>query len=162
MDSHIIDTNVLVVANGKHSRAKVSDIFECQKFLNEVREKHISIDSLNYILEEYFRHASRKGQPGIGDAFVKWLWVNHCNPLLCERVEITPDEEKEFKEFPDDKALKNFDHDDRKFVAVAVGCKNDPVICNASDSDWWDYKEPFERIGIKIKFLTPGLIKTRD
>jgi hypothetical protein len=161
MNSYVIDTNVLVVANGKYQKATYKHVYICQKFLMDIREKKVSIDSLGLILKEYFAHASRSGQPGIGDVFAKWLWYNQWNISSCERVEITPDEngEKGFVEFPGDEDLKTFDMSDRKFVAVAVKSEFDAVICNATDSDWWEHKNHFKRHGIKINFLCLDLIK---
>ncbi len=159
MDSFVIDTNVLVVANEKYPKANEHHIFICQDFLDNVRNRHVSVDSLGFIFQEYFSHASRSGQPGIGDAFAKWLWYNQWNPSICEQVEITPHPDRRFLEFPEDEGLKDFDCSDRKFVAVAIKSKFDAVICNATDSDWWNYKEAFERVGIKIKFLCPELLK---
>lgn len=161
MDSLVIDTNVLAVANGKHPNAADADVFKCQEFLEGTRTRHVSVDTLGLIFEEYFKHADRSGQPGIGDAFAKWLWHNQWDEAICEQVVITPDPEgdREFLEFPDDEALSAFDRDDRKFVAVAVSSQFDAVICNASDSDWWDFRAAFEKHRLNINFLCPELIK---
>jgi len=161
MNSYVIDTNVLVVANGKYQKANFKHIYICQQFLIDLRKKKISVDSLGLILKEYFSHAGRSGQPGIGDAFAKWLWNNQWNVSRCERVEITLDDkgERGFVEFPDDEDLKTFDMSDRKFVAVVVKSEFDAIICNATDSDWWEYEEIFKKHGIKIEFLCPDLIK---
>ncbi|MCX6582421.1 MAG: hypothetical protein NT166_19795 [Candidatus Aminicenantes bacterium] len=163
MNSYIIDTNVLVVANDKYDKAGFEDVFECQRFLIDIQknEKRLSVDSLGLIFNEYFNHARMAGQPGIGDAFVKWLWDNQGYESICEQVEITPDTDgtRGFLEFPGEKSLENFDWSDRKFVAVAVSSKFDALICNASDSDWWIFKKPLEKVGVKIKFLCPELVK---
>lgn len=166
MDSYIIDTNVLVVANDKHSNAGFKNVFECQRFLIDIKkdEKRLSVDSLGLIFKEYFKHASRAGQPGVGDAFAKWFFYNQWNDSICEQVEITPDPEEKrgFLEFPEDESLANFDWSDRIFVSVAVSSEFDAIICNASDADWWDFKEPLARVGVRIKFLCPELIKHRE
>lgn len=161
MNSYIIDTNVLITANGDYPKANYKDIFQCQRFLLDMRKNLISIDSLGLIFKEYFNQVRRSGQPGMGDAFAKWLWDNQGYISKCELVEITPDIEggRGFKEFPTDERLKNFDWEDRKFVAVAVTSKNEAVICNATDSDWWDFRAVFKILGIEIKFLCPGLFK---
>jgi len=159
MDSYVIDTNVLVVANAKYPHADDKNIFDCQHFLIDVREKHLSVDSSGLIFNEYFQHASRAGQPGIGDKFAKWFWYNQWDTSVCEQVELTPDREREFLEFPGDESLKDFDRSDRKFAAVAAASDFDAVICNATDSDWWYFKNAFEKAGIKIKFICPALIK---
>ena len=161
MNSFVIDTNVLITANGDYPNAGDKDIAACGQFLVSMREKLSSLDSLGLIFIEYFKHVRRSGQPGLGDAFAKWLWNNQGNTAKCELVDITPDSENSrgFKEFPDDNRLKDFDWEDRKFAAVAVASKYEAVICNATDSDWWDYKEIFKSLGIEIHFLCPGLIK---
>jgi hypothetical protein len=163
MNSYIIDTNVLIVANDKHMNASFKDVFECQQFLNNLKNegKQLSIDSLGLIFKEYFTHDSRSGQPGIGDAFAKWFFSNQWNNSICEQVDITPDIDgtRGFLEFPEDDSLANFDMDDPKFAAVAISSRFDAVICNACDSDWWDFKGPLEKFGINIKFLCPELIK---
>ncbi len=163
VDSCVIDTNVLVVANGHHPPADIHQVFKCQQFLIKVQKKHISIDSLGEILGEYFSHCQRSGQPGIGDAFARWLWDNQGNSSRCERVDITSDPtgEREFLEFPKDEDLKGFDRSDQKFAAVAISSRFDATIYNASDSDWWEYRAAFERVGVKIEFLCPELIKNR-
>jgi predicted nucleic acid-binding protein len=161
MHSFIVDTNVLVVANGKYQKASEDDVFKCQNFLIDLRKKHLSVDSSELIFQEYFKNASRSGQPGIGDAFAKWLWYNQWNPSICEQVTITPHPEREFLEFPEEENLKDFDRDDRKFVAVAVSSKFEAIICNATDTDWWDYREAFEKVGIKIKNLCPELFQRK-
>ena len=53
-------------------------------------------------------------------------------------VEITPDGIGDYKEFPEDPDLANFDPSDRKFVAVAIASGANPTIFNATDSDWQD------------------------
>lgn len=165
MDSFVIDTNVLIVANGKYINASDDDVYACGRFLDDIQktEKQLSIDSTGFIFKEYFKHTCRSGQPGIGDKFAKWFWQNQGNTSICEQVDITPDTEGDrgFLEFPADESLKKFDHEDRKFVAVAKKSKFDAVICNASDSDWWDFKDAFERAGIKIKFLCPELTQKK-
>ncbi|HLP44876.1 MAG TPA: hypothetical protein VK469_02965 [Candidatus Kapabacteria bacterium] len=161
MDSNIIDTNVLIVANDKHENADFKDVFACQRFLSDMKkdEKRLTVDSLGLIFKEYFTHANWSGQPGIGDAFVKWYWSNQGYASICEQVEITEDGERGFLEFPEDESLEKFDWSDRKFVAVSVSSEFCAVIYNASDSDWWEFKEPLEKVGVKIKFLCPELMK---
>ncbi|MCP5046814.1 MAG: hypothetical protein GY940_06560 [bacterium] len=161
MDSYVIDTNILIVANGGYPPAGDNHVIDCQSFLLGARKRYISIDSLGLILSEYFKHTSRSGQPGIGDVFAKWLWDNQCNESVCEQVEITPDKtgNRGFLEFPHLHELENFDLEDRKFAAVAAASSLNAIICNATDSDWWIFKDAFQKAGIRIRFLSPDLIK---
>lgn len=163
-NSHVIDTNVLIVANDDNSKKAVfEDVYKCRMFLRDIQKnrKRVSVDSLSLIFKEYFKHLNRSGRPGLGDAFVKWLWDNQGYYSICESVEITEDNARGFVEFPEDDDLKNFDWSDRKFAAVAVKSKFNPSIYNATDSDWWDFREVFERLGIKIIFLCPELVKKK-
>jgi len=155
----VIDTNVLVVANHRHENASMDCIARCIDALIEARNNQVFIDDGQRILDEYRGHCSHSGQPGVGDAFFKWLWDNQGNEHHCRKVAITPHEKREFEEFPDDACLDGSDRNDRKFVAVAVASNEESPILNASDTDWWDYREPFERNGIHISFLCEELME---
>jgi len=158
MNNFILDTNVLVVANGNAPQMCDDDINICEEFIISLYNNSlIFIDSEYLIFEEYFKNINRSGQPGLGDAFAKWLFDNQYNKNVCEIVIITPldNEGTLFLEFDLEGDLINFDRSDRKFIAVAIASSNIPEICNASDSDWWDFKELLNSLGIKIKFICP-------
>jgi len=155
----IIDTNVLVVANYRHDIASEHCVERCIDALLESRNNRVFIDDDQHILNEYRGHCSYSGQPGVGDAFFKWLWDNQGNIRHCRKVSITPHIERQFEEFPEDANLEGFDRSDRKFVAVAVASNEEPPILNASDTDWWDYREAFEKNGINICFLCEELME---
>lgn len=158
----VIDTNVLVMANDKSDHAGLDCLLSCVKALEEAKKHQVvTVDDGMLILAEYRRHASLGGQPGVGDAFLKWLWQNQGNPRHCEQVTITPTEcdQRNFQEFPDDPALSKFDPSDRKFVAVALASRNRPPILNATDSDWWDFRQAFADNGLDIIFLCPDLFR---
>jgi hypothetical protein len=119
------------------------------------------VDDFQRILTEYRHHASLSGQPGLGDAFLRWAWDNQANPDHCEQVQITPCIDRGFDEFPSDPGLSGFDRSDRKFVAVAMASGRDPVIYNATDTDWWIYRIPLKRSGVRVQFLCPDLMKKK-
>ncbi|HET6383334.1 MAG TPA: hypothetical protein VFJ58_08090, partial [Armatimonadota bacterium] len=104
---------------------------------------------------------SHSGQPGVGDSFFKWLWVNQENLQTCRKVVITPAKQHErgFEEFPDDPELARFDHSDRKFVATIIASREKAPIVNASDTDWWDYGDALKRHGVTVLFLCPELME---
>lgn len=156
----VIDTNVPLVANGLHPPASDDCIRACTQVLSEVRSGLIVIDDDGLILAEYKNHLSHRGQPGVGDAFFKWLWDNQANPHRCRRVPITYDAEcgRDFLEFPDDPDLHGFDHSDRKFVAVAIASGINPAIVNAADTDWHIFRTPLERY-VRISFICPELME---
>lgn len=156
--SVVIDTNVLVVANRKHPPASLACIEACIQALQEAREAVVLIDDSQRILDEYRQHCSFAGQPGLGDAFFKWLWSNQANRLHCIQISITPHAARGFSEFPTDAALRHFDASDRKFVAVALGSGRHPPVLNASDRDWWQHREALQRNDVVISFLCPELM----
>ena len=158
----IIDTNVICVANEVAAHISKNDVEECQDFLLSIYEKCIFyVDSSYLVFKEYFKKSNYSGMPGIGDAFVKWLFNNQGNNSICRKIDITAIDEdcQNFAEFPENGDLENFDMDDRKFVAVSIASHNVPDICNASDSDWYIFRDALIQAGIKIKFLCSDQLK---
>jgi hypothetical protein len=158
MNAYVVDTNVPVVANGKSRQADLACVIACVKQLQAIYNNGmVVLDDLCLILDEYRKHLGMSGQPGPGDGFMKWIWNNQTNPSRCEQVAITPigQSQDDFEEFPCDPALVNFDRKDRKFVAVALASRNQPVIVNAVDSDWANYQTQLGNYGVRILQLCP-------
>lgn len=155
MKAAVVDTNVGVVANQRETDASPDCVTACVDFLEQVTRGHLRVvvDAGWEILGEYERRLSSSGQPGPGDAFLKWVLVNLANRDRCEQVEIHLHPDRGFEEFPDHPALEGFDPSDRKFAAVAFVSTARPPVANAVDSDWWDYRKPLERHGIRVLFL---------
>ncbi len=164
MKAAVVDTNVPIVANGAANHATPDCVLRSVDRLEEIRkEQLILLDDGMYILNEYMSHLSLSGQPGMGDFFMKWVWLNQANPLHCKCIHITPKPGSEdFEEFPNDAELNAFDPSDRKFVAVALASGLAPPVLNAADTDWWKFREPLERNGVKVEFLCPELMYTMD
>lgn len=159
--SVVVDTNVLVVANGGHPAASLACIGACIDALMHARDASVVIDDAQLILSEYCGHCSLKGQPGLGDAFFKWLWDRQGNALKCRVVAIKLHRVRGFAEFPDDERLARFDRNDRKFVAVSIAAQDKPPVLNASDTDWWNVREVLAEHGIPVEFLCPELMRPR-
>jgi hypothetical protein len=158
MDAFVVDTNVPIVANGNAPQAGPACVNACVSALGEiVHDGTIVLDDGGRILDEYFGHLSPSGQPGVGDSFMKWVWEHQAVAERCEQAAIHPLDEDEtaFEEFPDDPELDTFDPSDRKFVATALASKSQPEVLNAVDSDWWEYRVPLERNGVRLRFLCP-------
>jgi hypothetical protein len=158
----VVDTNVLVVANGRDTHADKKCVGKSIEALETVRDAGIIVlDDQNAILREYANYCHYSGQPGAGDAFLRWAWRNQAVAEACERVRITPKAGKpeDYEEFPDDPALKGFDRNDRKFVAVARESRNKPKILNATDTDWWEFRDPLRRHGIEVEFLCRHMMR---
>lgn len=86
----VVDTNVGVVANDRvddrpeppHFPASIGS---CVGFLREVmRSGRVAIDDTWEIIHEYQARMRSSGQPGPGDAFLKWVLVNQANPARCQ------------------------------------------------------------------------------
>ena len=159
MKSFVVDTNVAVVASRRSPQAGPACVLACVDVLEQIAKSgRIVLDDKSRILDEYMRNLSLSGQPGLGDAFFKWVWQNQANTARCERVVIHPKPglEEDYTEFPADAELRRFDRSDRKFVAVAMGSRYATEILNAVDRHWWDYRISLERYGLRITFLCPG------
>jgi hypothetical protein len=156
----IIDTNVLIAANGRDCPQVTPQcrLNSSQYLRNFQVQGIIVIDNRWLILNEYKNKVNQTGQPGIGDAFLKWVLTNQANFKRCEQVGINPLKDSSFAEFPDDPELAKFDQSDRKFVAVALASIDRPPIINAVDSDWLEFYEPLVKNGIKIQFLCPDVV----
>jgi hypothetical protein len=156
----IIDTNVPVVANGKTEQASPICVESCIRTIQEIRQQHILvIDDAWKVLKEYKAKLHSEGQPGVGDAFLKWVLTHRTNPRHCEQVSLTrspqAEDENDFCAFPDDENLMLFDRSDRKFVALALTHPATPPVYNAVDSDWWNFRHTLENHGVHIEFLCP-------
>ena len=153
----VVDTNVGIVANEQSQGASPECVAACVESLGAFQSSFLlAIDADELIVDEYRRHLSLSGRPGAGDAFMRWVWNNRFNERYCRQVSIhfrANPKGEDFEEFPSDPDLAGFDHSDRKFAAVARQCEA-PVM-NATDSDWWNFREPLERHGIRVEFLCP-------
>lgn len=156
----MVDTNVPLVANGKAEQADLECEVACVRKLIQIQsEQRTLLDDTMLIMGEYRRNLSQSGQPGVGDAFFKWLWENQANEQHCRTVPLTVHADRGFVEFPDDARLSSFDLSDRKFVAVALASGTDPQVLNASDTDWWHDRQTLAEHGIQIVFLCPELMQ---
>lgn len=156
----VVDTNVLVTANGRDTHADIRCRIACIEELERIRNScQLLLDNRRLIFDEYSKKSNRSGQPGDGDSFLKWVWDNLWLDQKIRQVVVTPHGDRGFVEFPTDSRLKDFDRDDRKFVAVAVSSNSSPKVVNATDSrSWWHYREELHDIGIDVSFTCPELM----
>jgi len=155
----VVDTNVPVVANGKSKQASPQCVIFCtQRLLVLTNSGKLVLDDQWRIIKEYLKNLRSEGQPGVGDAFLKWVLTNMSNPNRCELVSITPINSNgtNFKEFPSDFRLRNFDPSDRKFIAVAFAHSQHPPILQAVDSKWWKIRDILLEHDIIVEFLCPA------
>lgn len=162
MSAVVVDTNVAVTANGKSlpDSVSIACVAACARRLQTIRQDGVVVlDDGWRILREYKANIAESGQPGVGDAWLKWLLTNLANPERCQRVAITPvDAPQMFAEFPADPALAQFDKSDRKFVAVSRAHPARPAVLNATDSDWQNHRSALARHGVTVEFLCPDFL----
>lgn len=152
----LVDTNVPIVANGKSEQADDSLVEACiDAILELTRKGGLVVDDGGLIFEEYRQNLSFSGQPGTGDAFMKWVHDHQWNLDYCERRPITllEGDDRVFAEFPIAAALQEFDASDRKFVAVANATEPKRPILEAVDFKWWGWKDALAVEGIEVIFL---------
>lgn len=152
----VVDTNVAMTANGANDGAAPACVAESAKALQAVMGRgHVFIDDGGQIVAEYRANLSAKGQPGPGDAFLKWLLTHEWAGAKVTRVKISPmkDDDESFSELPKPARGSTYDPSDRKFLAVAAAHPEHPPILQAFDSKWWGWQAELEKVGVTIHFL---------
>lgn len=154
MVHRVIDTNVLLVANGSHEDVSDACRKKCIEQLLEQKQRGITvIDDGFHILREY-QNKTHPNQPkGAGDVFLKWLLQNQRNSTHVHQVTITEQQPDEYAEFPDKQLEARFDAPDRKFAAVANAHPSKPAILQAADCKWLDWWPCLAKHGIIVDFL---------
>lgn len=156
MPAAVIDTNVLLVANGSHAGASPGCQEECVKrLLAQQREGVTVIDDGYRILHEYQNKTSPNQPKGVGDAFLKWLLQNQGNAARVHRITITETAKDMYAEFSDTALQPQFDASDRKFAAVANAHPSKPPVWQAADSKWWGWAPALKTKGVEVDFLCP-------
>ena len=162
----LVDTNVPKTANLATQPDPDSDVSDacvlaCIEAVEHVIKKRgLIIDAGDEIFDEYRQQLSMKGQPGIGDRFMKWVHDNRWSLPDSQRVTITRNGDS-YDEFPTHDNLNDFDKSDRKFVAAANAHADRPPILQATDSKWWGWKDALAQVGITVRFLCPEYVETK-
>ncbi|OGP84699.1 MAG: hypothetical protein A2V87_08890 [Deltaproteobacteria bacterium RBG_16_58_17] len=162
----VVDTNVpktanLAIAPGKIPQELTKCVYSCVEAVEHIIKKGgLVMDSQDEIFDEYRGKLLMKGQPGVGDQFMKWVHDNRWKLPDCDRVKISRNGDT-YDEFPTHAGLTNFDSSDRKFVAVANAHIKKPPILQATDSKWWGWKEALTDVGITVFFLCPDYVEAK-
>lgn len=162
----LVDTNVPKTANLSTQPDPASDVpsacvLACIEAIEHVIKKRgLIIDAGDEIFDEYRQQLSMKGQPGVGDSFMKWVHDNRWSLPDNQRVNISKNSDS-YDEFPTHDGLSNFDKSDRKFVAVANAHMDKPPILQATDSKWWGWKDALREVGILVHFIDPAYIEDK-
>lgn len=150
----VVDTNVLLVANGQHPDISEACVQACIDRLQALQASGVVvIDDAYHILGEYQHKTSLAPPKGVGDIFLKWLLRNAGNPAHVEVVSITETAADRYAEFPDDALQDRFDAPDRKFPATANAHPEKPPIWQAADCKWLDWWPTLALHGVRVEFL---------
>lgn len=151
----VIDTNVLLVANGQHADVSEDCITTCVTRLQSIQRSGIVVIDDGYrLVGEYRRKTSLKPPNNVGDKFLKWL-LQHTGTPRVEQVSLNEIAPNSFTEFPDPVLEPIFDAPDRKFAAVAHAHPDKPTIWQAADSKWLDWWPALRAKGVEVDFLCP-------
>ena len=158
----VVDTNVATTANGANAGAPAACIATCARALATLMQKgHLFIDDGGRIVGEYRSNLRASGQPGPGDAFLKWALTYEWGGQRVTRVAITPCDRgdgEDFSELPSPPAGVRYDPSDRKFLAVAAAHDDRPPIWQALDSKWWGWRDALREVRLSVHFLCEGAI----
>lgn len=166
-NKYIIDTNVPVTANLASNLGTIEDpdmllcALRCLEAIEHVM-KHdgLVLDAGDEIFDEYRHNLSLDGQPGIGDHFMKWVYLNRWRFPAEDRVTLKK-VDGFYVDFPQVAGLDEFDPSDRKFIALANAHPEKPPILQATDSKWWGWKEALDAAGITVDFICPTCIEEK-
>ena len=153
----VIDTNVLLVANGQHADVSADCVTTCVQRLQAIQQTGVVvIDDGFRLLGEYQQKTSTSPPKGVGDVFLKWLLRHAGNAAKVAQVTLTETAADCFAEFPDPVLEPKFDAPDRMFPAVANAHPDRPPIWQAADTKWLDWWPALQAKGIAVEFLCPN------
>lgn len=152
--TYVVDTNVILVANGQHAAASVDCSRRCARWLMGLMDAgRVALDEGYEILREYQHKTHASDGQGAGDVFVRWLLHHLDDAARCDLVRLLPHPQRAYEAFPPDGRLADFDASDRKFVALARTHPEAPVILQAADCKWLDWAPALADHGVRVKML---------
>ncbi len=156
----MLDTNVPIVANRRDGGSYACASACAQELLALKSNGLLLLDDQQHILTEYKRYLNHSGQPGAGDAFLRWFFNNRGRRDLCVEVAINPISHawRHYEEFPDDENLSDFDIADQKFVATARAGKNATIV-QSSDHRWLAWSNDLGNNGVSVRFICEGELR---
>ncbi len=162
----VVDTNVPKTANlatqaDPNAEVPPECVMACIEAVeNVVKGQTLVIDERGDIFQEYMNQLFCKGQPGVGDQFMKWVYDHQYDQKHIQLVKINKSGGS-YDEFPHHRDLEDFDPSDRKFVAVANAHADKPPILQATDCKWLKWKDALAEVGITVQFLCEAYVKTK-
>ena len=149
----VVDTNVLVAANGGDTHVEIDCQSRCMEELARLAAQEVvCVDDKGLIMGEYERRVGAAQQAGPGTVFYKEVWKRMGDSNRVRLIPVEPRDD-EGRDFTDPILPPNNLKKDAKFLAVAL--KADAVIVNASDSDWDEHHDLTDRLGVDVRQLCP-------
>ena len=156
----VVDTNVVLVANGQHNDVRPDCVADCALRLESIMAQgRVALDARFEVLQEYQNKTQPIRAKRPGDVFVKWVLQHRSVRSRCDAVEIPKHPERGYEAFPDDPLLSKFDTSDRKFVAIALCHADRPKILQGTDSKWVEWSPALSTHGVEVEFLCHEDIK---
>jgi hypothetical protein len=159
LDHVVVDTNVLAVAEGLNEDASAECRAACVRLLGQIAngELIVVVDSAmtgEMVFEEYLGRLSQSRLDGLGKKLAVNLYHRRFDENVCQIVEVAPCDDDDRTDFADvPSALRNFDRDDHKWIAVALGSPQHTPVFQALDGEWWQRREDLLANGIEVQFL---------
>ena len=153
----VVDTNVLVVANGDANHADDRCRLAAAEALGGIqRAESLVLDRGWEILGEYARNVDKRREPGPGTLF--FIWASGTGSVCW--VRLTPHPDRGYVEFPDMPELASFDPDDRKFITATIKASTDwTELLNAVDRDYREHARALREAGVVVRELCPHILK---
>lgn len=155
MNTVVIDTNLLFVANQQHQDISEECVLACVQKLFRVQQQGIVVIDDEYRLIREYGNKTNSNGSRVGDAFLKWLLQNQSNTVRVHQVSLTESVEDQFDEFPVHALQPQFDAPDRKFPAVANVHPDHPPILQAADCKWLNWWSALHAAGVVVDFICP-------
>ena len=90
--TYVVDTNVILVANGQHPDVSPACVTACQDWLQRIMaEGRVALDDAYAIVGEYQHKTHASDGQGVGDAFVRWVLQHVDDAARCDLVKLSPD-----------------------------------------------------------------------
>lgn len=102
-------------------------------------------------MDKYKAHASFKGQPGVGDAFLRFVYEKGYDAAAVTRVDIRNGDGT--WRLPANFLICGFDDDDLLWVSAAHNSPKPSQILNACDSDYDEHAAALAAIPVSVSEL---------
>ena len=120
--------------------------------MNIITKGRIGLDDGSEVLEKYGAHCDFSGQAGIGDLFLRSVYQRGYDSQWAIRVPVRNGEDYAL---PQEFVASGFDNDDFLWVAIAYNAPAEAEIVNAVDSDYTEFTDAFDAIGVSVREICP-------